>query len=316
MASSTTGGTPVPSKPGTVVENVGATIAREVKALHGVELHHINDLTAEGGTIAVLPEGKRIEDLKPILDRYLKQPDRRQGTATLTDAASFIAHLKRFASEDSAVFASPTRSAPKLTVVFDYHPSNSNTTDAAFMGHRATYAPALSDPWNAWSGKNGASMTQVDFAAFIEEHITDVIVPNFDDPNLKTFADLVQGRFASPSDLLAMSRGLAVNVETTVKNAVQLNTGIINVQFEETHRDGLGQPIQIANLFQITIPVFYGGTPYRIAVRLRYRLAGGKIVWSYLLVRPDLVFDDAFKGIVKQVVDETEVPVFLGAPEQ
>jgi hypothetical protein len=104
-------------------------------------------------------------------------------------------------------------------------------------------------------------------------------------------------------------------VETTVKNAVQLNTGIINVQFEETHRDGLGQPIQIANLFQICVPVFYGGTPYRIAVRLRYRLAGGKIVWSYQLVRPDLVFDDAFKGIVKQVVDETEVPVFLGTPE-
>jgi uncharacterized protein YfdQ (DUF2303 family) len=316
MASSNPGGTSAPSKPGTVVENVGATIAREVKALHGVELHHIHALIAEGGTIAVLPEGKRIEDLKPILDRYLLRPDRRRGTATLTDAASFIEHVKRFASEDSAVFASPTRSAPKFTVVFDYHPSGSKATDADFMGHRATYAPALSDPWNAWSGKNGVPMSQVDFATFIEDHITDVVVPNLDDPNLKTFADLVQGRFASPSDLLAMSRGLAINVETTVKNAVQLTSGIINVQYEETHKDGMGQPISIANLFQVCIPVFYGGQLYLIGVRLRYRQAGGRIMWSYQLVRPDVVFDDAFKGIVQQIVQETEVPVFLGAPEQ
>lgn len=314
MAQSNTGGTAAPSKPGAVVENVGATIAREIKALHGVELFKIADLAERGGTIAVLPEGKRIEDLKPILDRYLERPDRRRGTATLTDAASFIAHLNRFASKDSAVFANPDRSRPSFTAVFDYHERGA-LGDAEFMVHRAAYAPALSDPWKAWSAKNGAQMSQVDFAVFIEEHITDVIVPNYDDPNLKTFADLVQGRFATPSELLAMSRGLAINVETTVKNAVQLNTGIINVQFEETHKDGMGQPINIANLFQIAVPVFYGGQLYLIGVRLRYRQAGGKIVWSYQLVRADVTFDDAFKGIMQQIKNETAAELFLGAPE-
>jgi hypothetical protein len=86
------------------------------------------------------------------------------------------------------------------------------------------------------------------------------------------------------------------------------------VSYDEQHRDGAGQPIRVANLFQICIPVFYAGTPYRMAVRLRYRLNGGKLSWSFLLVRPDLVFDDAFRGIVAKV-EETGTPVFLGSPE-
>jgi uncharacterized protein YfdQ (DUF2303 family) len=186
---------------------------------------------------------------------------------------------------------------------------------ADFMGHRATYAPALSDPWKLWTSNHGKAMPQAEFAQFIEDNITDVIVPNFDDPKLKTFAELVGGKFAEPSDLLALSRGLSVNVDVNVRHAVTLNTGAISVQYDETHKDGAGAPINIPNLFTIAIPVFYGGELYRVAARLRYRLSGGKLLWSYLLVRADLVFDDAFNGIVAKVRSEADVPVYLGSPE-
>jgi uncharacterized protein YfdQ (DUF2303 family) len=295
------------------VRGTAAVVADEIKRLAGFEM--INTGGVSRAMLAVVPEGKKVQDLTTILDQYLPKPLRRRGTATLTDAASFIEHVKRFASGQSAVFANPERQKPALTVVFDYHPEGEDATQADNLTHRGVYAPALSDEWKAWTGNHGKPMSQADFAAFIEDRITDVIVPNLDDPNIKTFAELVQGRFAEPSDLLALSRGLAINVETSVKNALSLTTGEISVVYDEQHRDGAGAPINIANLFQICIPVFYAGSAYRMAVRLRYRLSGGKIAWSFLLVRPDLVFDDAFRGIVSTVTKETGVPVFLGSPE-
>lgn len=293
-----------------------AVIIAETKRLGTIELIPTADYDGESrAVLASVPQGRQVVDITPMLDQYLTKPWRRRGTATLTDADSFIAHLGRFMSQESAVFANPDRQKPSLTAVYDYHPISDKVTEADFLGHRAVYAPQLSDEWRAWNAKSGQSMPQADFASFIEDRITDVIVPNLDDPKIKTFAELVQGKFASPSELLALSRNLAVNVETAVRNAIVLTTGEISVRYDETHKDGEGRPIDIANLFQICVPVFVGGPLYIVAARLRYRLlAGGKITWSYQLVRPDIAFDDAFNGIVDKVRAEG-TPVFLGAPE-
>lgn len=293
-----------------------AVLADEIKQLHGAELFDLAQPDADSASLAILPEGKTIEDVTAILDKYRPAPRRRVGTAKLTDAESFIKHVNRFKGADSAVFANPARSAPSFTAVFDYHPTGGDATKADFMKHRAVYAPDLSDPWKVWTASDGKMMTQELFAEFIEKNITDIVVPNLDDPDIKTFAELVEGRFATPSDLLALSRGLQVNVAAVVKSGVTLSSGEIAIRYEETHQDGKGAPIQVANLFQICIPVFYAGALYRIAARLRYRLSGGTISWCYVLVRTDLVFDDAFRGIADRVEDETVgVPVFLGSPE-
>jgi uncharacterized protein YfdQ (DUF2303 family) len=158
-------------------------------------------------------------------------------------------------------------------------------------------------------------MSQVDFAAFIEDNVTNLVVANLDDPDIKTYADLVQGTWANPSDMVGLSRGLQVNVKSVVRNAQTLASGEASFVFEETHSDGTGAPLKVANLFTILIPVFFAGEAYRIPTRLRYRVNEGRISWMYQLARPDLVFDDAFKGIVDVVRNQTQAPVFLGTPE-
>jgi uncharacterized protein YfdQ (DUF2303 family) len=296
-----------------------ASMATALRSLHGAEIKTVGQDGPGNAVIAILPKDKRIEDLQPILDKYLVRPSRRTGTATLTDLTSLLSHIARFATAETAVFADPARQAPKLTVVFDYHPSEKKAPKSArtdWMVHRAVYAPTLSDPWKVWTQFDNKHMSQGDFATFIEDRLVDLVVPNLDDPTLKTFAELVQGKFAEPSDLVALSRGLQISVDVKVRNAVQLNTGAIQVQYEEVHEDGQGQPISIPNLFQICVPVFYGGANYRMAVRLRYRLAGQKLSWHYTLVRPELVFDDAFLGIVEQVRKDAQLTVFLGTPEK
>lgn len=296
------------------IPSIASDLAEQFKQFHAFEVHETIGVAV--APYAVVPEGKKIESLKPLLDSYRAVPDRRRGKSTARDVASFVAIVNRFKNDQTAVFANPDRGGPSFTSVFDWHPAGPDTTKAENLAHRSIYAPQLSDEWKAWTGRNGASMSQADFAAFIEEHVTDLIVPALDDPTLKTFADLVEGVWATPSQMVALSRSLQINVESVVKNAQTLNSGEVSIIFEEIHRDGAGAPLKVPTLFTIAVPVFYAGELYRIAARLRYRVAGGKITWSYQLVRPDLVFDDAFKGIVKAVTEETGVPVLLGAPEQ
>lgn len=295
-----------------------AALIAAMESLHGAETALLTRPAAGEAHVLVLPKGMEARSIKPFLDEYLDKPERVRGTARLSDVVSFIDHVKRFQRGASAVFVDPNRTQPTFTAVYDYHPAHlggDEQSAADWLQHRGVYAPALSDQWKAWNAGNGKAMGQADFAQFIEDHATDLIVPNLDDPDLKTFASLVGGRFAEPSDLVQLSRGLQINVESVVKNAVTLATGEIAVQYEEVHRDGGGQPIQVPNLFQICIPVFYAGANYKLPVRLRYRKAGPNLMWSYLLVRPEMAFDDAIVGIKAKVEEETVVDVFLGAVE-
>lgn len=293
--------------------NLGV-LAQQITDLHGHDILHLKAGEEGDATFIVLPQGKTLKDITPELEKYLPAPRRMRGTTSLTTAAAFLKFLERFSKPtETVVFADPTRSAPKLTAIFDYHKVDHTPQ---FGVHRAEYAPKLSDPWNTWVGNDDTEMPQGDFAEFIEENLPDIIVPHLDDPNLKTFASLVDGTFAEPSQLLELSRGMQVNVNAQVRGAVTLANGAIQVQYAEVHADGEGQPLKVPNLFQIAVPVFEGGAAYVMGARLRYRVADRRVLWRYLLVRPDIVFKAAFDEVVQQVEQEANVPVFHGAPSK
>jgi uncharacterized protein YfdQ (DUF2303 family) len=292
-----------------------AAVGKQLEKFHEFSLQSVAR-DGRNAQFAVVPAGKAIVSLKPFFDELREKPDRRRGTATIRDLKSFIEFVERFKSDNTALFANPDKGGPSLTAVFDYHPHGGDATVADWSQHRAVYAPQLSDEWKVWTGRDGTSMAQADFAAFVDDRIRDLIVPALDDPKLKTFADLVQGAWATPSDMVKLSRSLQVNVESVVKNAQTLNSGEVSIIFEEVHKDGAGAPLRVPNLFTIAIPVFYGGELYRIAARLRYRVNNAKISWSYQLVRPDLVFDDALNEIIDKASTDTSLPLFLGAPEK
>lgn len=270
--------------------------------------------TKDGAQLVIVPTGRTIKSLKPLLDEYLAKPERRRGTAKAYSLASFIALVSRFASPSSAVFADPDEETPSLTAVFDYNPAGPTDTD--WLQHRAIYAPELSEEWTAWKEKNGELMNQTEFAQFIEDHATNLCVANLDDPKIKTYADLVQGTFAEPHQLIQLSRGLEISVGIKVKSAVRLSSGEISVLWDETHSDGAGEPVKVPNLFQIMIPVFYAGEWYRLAAKLRYRISNGQTNWGYELVQPELAFKNAFEEMATKVGTDTTQPVFFGAPEQ
>lgn len=319
--------TNAPSAPDVTVgqPSLAKDLGEQYEKFYGAQVvsahvERVGDAADSGRPIAqflILPKGREVVSLKKYFDEVRTEPERRRGTATLGDLASFVAHVNRFKDGDSAVFANPDRAQPSLTAVLDYHAAGPIASAAPRFGtHRAHYAFPLADEWKAWRAAEGRPMAQGDFAEFLDARIADVYTASELPESLREWAALVGGRFATAAQLLALSRNCAVNVDTAVKQAVTLETGEVSVVFSEQHTDGAGAPVRVPNLFLLAIPVFRGGDRFTVPVRLRYRVAGGRLQWSYALSRAEAVFDQAFGEAVERVRVDTELPVFVGAPER
>jgi uncharacterized protein YfdQ (DUF2303 family) len=272
----------------------------------------------EGVASALLvPNGMQVFSVKKFVDEYLPNPERRKGTAHFQELSSFVAHANRFKGENSAIFAEPSPTSPKLTSVIDYHLAgpDENREKARHGAHRGVYHFPLDEAWKTWTGVEGQKMSQVDFAEFIEANILDVVEPSAAVGSARLWADNAGLTFASPAQMMAFSRGLAVAVDRRVTNAIALGTGEGQISFSEEHKDGAGQPLRIPGAVLVQIPVFRSGTMYQVPFRLRYRVKDGGVSWALAPHRPDRYFDDAFLDARNYAAEQTKLPLFVGAPE-
>lgn len=280
--------------------------------------------------ILTLPRGDSIvtESIKKYIDEWRTEPERREGTATMTDINSFIAHVNRFKTSESAIFADSNKSQPGLLAVLDYHEAVNVgealnlDAQAQFCRHRTQYKFPVSQEWKDWNENNGRKMTQGEFAVFIEEHIRDVLVPptfqgelSEQDQKLLKDVTLLTGRLAGPEKLMALSRGFAVTETSKVLSVTNLSTGEYNVAFGAEHADEEGQKLDVPSMFLIGIPVFDNGPAYRVQVRLRYR-KGSSVTWFYEMFQQKEAFKDAIKDACQQAEEGTGLPLFVGSPEK
>lgn len=250
-----------------------------------------------------------------MFDDYRTKPTRRKGTATLLDLSSLIAHVERFKDGDTVLFANDNRESPSLIAVLDYHKAGADA-DPRFGQHRAKFSFPVSDEWKAWGSANKKPMSMVDFAAFLEDRIIDVLDAPADLPeDMQRFVKAIGGNIATPTKLMEIAVGLKVHEKSNVGETVNLASGEGEISFVSTHTDGAGKPLKVPNLFLIGIPVFKNGPAYRLAVRLRYRKREGALCFWYELWRQEPVFDDAFGEALDRVRQETGLPVLLGSPE-
>lgn len=293
-----------------------AGVAADIASRLGVveELFINDDVDKKIGQFVAVPQGRHLESIKKFIDEYRTAPERRQGTASFSDLDSFIAHAKRFADADSALFANPLGSSPTLTSVLDYHCATAKGAPR-FGKHRGLYEFPLSDEWKAWRGKHSQGMNQATFAEFLEEHLIDVLDPAVAGETAKALAGTLGVTFATPAKLLELSRGLSIRVGSTLKSASNLQTGEMQVQFESAHTDERGTPLKVPGAFVVGIAVFKNGAPYQLPVRLRYRLKNNELFWFFELYRHDAVFDHAFKESCAKARAGTGLPLFFGTPE-
>lgn len=305
----------------TVETGLGGLMAESVDLVEAyIRPEIVTLIEADTGLTVTALKGKNGVEPVPAsaFDASRTKAKYRQGTATLLDLDSFIAHTKRFADSDSVVFADNNRKQPSLTAVLDYHKYGADG-DAAFLRHKGLFNFPLSDEWTAWHGVDKQPLKMRDFAAFLEDHIIDVLPVeglSLNDEQ-ERFVNALGGerRIASPAKLMELATGLQVFESSEVASAVKLQTGEGRMVFTSTHTDGQGGELNVPGLFVIGIPVFDNGPAYQVLVRLRYRKVGADLLFFTELWRTDRVFDHAFDEAIGQVKEETSLPVLLGKPE-
>lgn len=270
--------------------------------------------------ILILPQGMEATSIKEYLDEYRDFPERVQGTAHLTELASFVAHVNRFKDSASAIFADTKPGAPKLLAVLDYHDAKDGDRDeeARWCDHHAEYAFPLSPEWQEWNRLNKAEMSQEQFAAFIEGRILEIGDPAAIREGTKPTVEKLTRlgvNLAPPDALMALARGLHVRVGQTVINAHNLQTGETELTFKEEHKDVNGEALKVPNAFLVEVPVFKLGAVYQLVARLRYRVREQRVTYWYELHRTDLVFDHAVREAAETARKETGLPLFFGTPE-
>lgn len=307
--------TPKPDLPSPSSVKEIAELAAQATGIEIVRIMAPDDLVGVPKAVPVaLKHGQQpsVTNLADFFEPFRMAPQRKAGTAKVETLQSFIDLADRHKTPDSVIFAKTDWQAPSLTAVIDYH-ENEPAGAAAFGHHRVHYAFPLSQEWQAWIGMNGKKMEQADFAAFIEDHIAELSSPQ--QAEIVEFEAKFATKIATPAELIQLSRGLQVNVESAVKSNVTLQSGEGQIAWEEVHRDGSGQVLKVPGLFMLQIPLFFMGEPARVPVRLRYRVVGGKTVWFYQIYRPDVFITERVRDDLDQAAKATGLPAFEGEPE-
>jgi uncharacterized protein YfdQ (DUF2303 family) len=285
----------------------GRTDAGEIiSAIKALAPAHVVDIG--GRSVLVTPAGQTVHEIKPLLDEYLVNPERRTGEARLDSLESLLAFAARFKEEGSILYAD--RAIPSLTFIEDY----STGTQPRHHAHRGVYAFPVSEEWKLWTGKNKQMMDQKAFAEFVEARISDVSDSVSPSARAAEYAAKCGVHYSGPSTLLEVSKGLELHASVQVKQATKLASGESQFSYVESHESkGL---LKVPGAFLIAIPVFRGGAAYEIPVRLRYRLDQGTVKWFFELYRSELFFDHAFTEACALAAEKSGLVVLQGAPEK
>lgn len=254
--------------------------------------------------------GGQLGTVKALVEQYRLRPERRTGTAVVTTLQSFIDLVNRHKDDSTVIFASTKWPEPKLIAVVDYHELDGKPRHGK---HRIEYRFPVTEEFKVWIDNNGELMEQAKFAAFLEDHAAELTTPF--DGERSDYERLFKEKFATPNELIALSRDLEIYVGAKVKRAERLASGERTVEFVEEHLNTKGEKVQIPGVFMIAVPAFLDGEAVRIPTRLRYRAGGGSISWAYQLYRWEFWLRDRVKEDLDKAAKDTGLPSFEGSPE-
>jgi uncharacterized protein YfdQ (DUF2303 family) len=273
--------------------NIAETLAAEMKA--PVEI--IGDEEACIKRVA-LPYGWKLEERDD--SAKLAAPLRKIARVVLDDSDSFISYVKRHGSlTNSTVWCVADYRAGKVSFTGIINDHGEEDNQPAWRDHRAAFAPAFSEEWTRWIGKNKQQFTQADFAVFIED-------------NLKDIASVGGG--PTGAQMLEMALTFEANQDMRFKSAIRLQSGGVQMAFTQDDDAQTIQKMQVFDRFSVGIPVFWNGDAYQVDARLRYRVRDGKLTFWYELIRQDKVLEAATQTLIDKIRGTTGSPFFFGNP--
>ncbi len=244
-----------------------------------------------------VPKSAEFKEVKVDLEALLPNPRKTKAVAVFTDVASFLAYVQRHATEGTVAWCNfnPQTFALEFTAVIDEHEKGK----AGWRAHQAKLKPEMSAEWKAWKEKDRASFPQVSFAEWIQEHDEDIATANGLPTSLQ---------------MLEMATNFVMNEERALKSAVKLQSGGVRLTYISDPDAGTVETMSMFERFGLGIPVFHGGQAWSIGARLKYRNNGGKLSFTYELIRADRVHDGAARELIENIKEGLgSVPLLMGA---
>ncbi len=285
----------------------------------------IADIAEDGDNIdsnkipfAIVPQGMEIKTLKFLEDERLEKPRRRKGTITAKNLESFCALTNRFKGESSVIFSNGTVDADdisaSLKAIINYNPTGPDDKKTEWGDHVVDYDFPVSKYLRRWLMNDGETMSQEDFARWLDDNIGDLCEGKAEDTGLH-FGGHGTPIFAKPAEIFLLQKGLEIRVEEKLIDKRNISNGTAQLQYSTENKDADGQPLNVPSWFMLGLPVFEDGQVFRIAVRLRYRAHGGRVMWSYEIFRIEEIFDMAFNKTCELAAEKTQLPIFKGVKE-
>lgn len=244
-----------------------------------------------------VPKGFDLKELRIDLEQHMANPRNTTATAELQDAESFLAYVERHATAGTMVWCDFDPATFKLgfRAVFDEHVKGT----AGWRRHQAMFTPRASNEWQIWTGRNGKSLPQVEFAEFLERQELDIAAK--------------EGRPTS-AEMMQMATNFESSSEKRMRSSQRLQDGSIRLEYIEGEDEKTIQHMKLFERFVIGIPVFWAGPGYVIEARLKYRTTQGKVSFWYELIRPDRSHEAAAKELIQKVRDGIgATPLLTGA---
>lgn len=255
---------------------------------------NVNIDIAVGRPYVVLPEGYTVADLEHLLPT----PARHRAQVTVTDSESFIAYTMKHGSlTECTIYANISVEESKMTMVSVI---NDHGDTPGWRDHTCSFSPNQSVEWKRWNSKNKQSMTQADFAVWLEENLADVAA--------------VEG-MPSGADMLQLALGFERTAEKRLKSRINLQSGGVRLEYIDDEDKDTRTSLSVFERFTLGIPVFDGSaSAYPLDARLKYRERDGKIVFWFELIRPDRVFKTAVAEELERIKSTTGFMILNGKP--
>ncbi|MCX7208167.1 MAG: DUF2303 family protein [Proteobacteria bacterium] len=178
--------------------------------------------------------------------------------------------------------------------------------EAGFSDFIAHYEPAKTVDWVNWLQNDKQKMNQEQFAHFLENNIANISCTDPSEPEKK---------YPSAADLLEFCTNLEMTSTVRFRSATKIQNGQVQFEYVEEGTDQTKGKLALFETFGIGVQPFIGDGPaFFIEAKLRFRInreSGALSLW-YELNRPDKALEVATKALIKQVEEESQVPVYFG----
>ncbi len=239
-----------------------------------------------------------LHDLHDALAKRLPRPARKRGTFTFTDPIHLVSYLAKHGLAETEMYADVDKGT--ITAVINAHDGDTAATgevssDAGWGDHRAILTLRRTDDWEHWTKADTKWFPQTAFAEYIEQHL-----PNFVTPDGATMLELAQTFKATKAVKFEQSK--------------RLKSGETKLEYREDieAKAGARGSLDIPDEITLALAPFEHGAPYKVTARLRYRIDGGELALSYVLIRPRDILLDAFNAVVSDVAEGSDRDIWHG----